>query len=385
MQLTRAFTIFLVISVLGACTPLANQPQTATASAALPYPEAARGERTDDYFGETVADPYRWMEDLDSKEVAEFVAAENAISMPYLAAIPARDRVAKRIDALWSYERYRLPVSEGGRYFYRRNDGTQDQDVLYVSDDLSMEARVLIDPNTFSQDATIALSSLSVSPNGALIAYSTSDGGSDWKTWHVRNVGTGEDTADVIRGTKFTGVSWHRDSSGFYYSRYPWVANGADGEADDGQQVKIYHHRVGDPQSADKMIYAITDHDTRSPSVQLTEDGRYLIISAFDGYQTNGLYYRDMRDPGAKVVRLFDDWDGLYYYLGNNGSRFYLYTTQGRSQRKGRKHRCGQSTRWSRRDRPGTSRGAGSSQLHRRLCCDLIHQRCLLERPRVRA
>jgi len=222
-----------------------------------------------------------------------------------------------------------VPVSEGGRYFYRRNDGTQDQDVLYVTEDLSAEARVLIDPNTFSDDATIALSTFSVSPDGTLVAYSTSDGGSDWKTWHVHDVSSGKDLLDLIDGTKFTRVSWDRDSGGFYYSRYPWVEGGAEGEANDDLQVKIYHHDIGDPQSSDELIYEITDHDTRNPGAQLTEDGRYLIISVFDGYQANGLYYRDMDDQSGEVVRLFDDWDGLYFFLGNDGSRFYIYTTQG--------------------------------------------------------
>ena len=198
-----------------------------------------------------------------------------------------------------------------------------------MTEDLSAEARVLIDPNTFSDDATIALSTFSVSPDGTLVAFSTSDGGSDWKTWHVNDVSSGKDLPDLIDGTKFTGVSWDRDSGGFYYSRYPWVEGGAEGEANDDLQVKIYHHDIGDPQSSDELIYEITDHNTRNPGAQLTEDGRYLIISVFDGYQANGLYYRDMDDQSGEVVRLFDDWDGLYYYLGNDGSRFYIYTTQG--------------------------------------------------------
>ncbi|NNF51795.1 MAG: S9 family peptidase [Gammaproteobacteria bacterium] len=329
MQNFRFFSLIWIALVLSGCTGVVETVQAPPgADQSVAYPQAARSDHKDMYFGDSVADPYRWMEDLESPEVAGFVAAQNEVAIPYLASIPARERIEKRIDELWSYESYRLPVSEGGRYFYRRNDGTQDQDVLYVTDDLSAEGRVLIDPNTFSDDATIALSAFSVSPDGSLVAYSTSDGGSDWKTWHVRNVATGEDLDDLIQGTKFTGVSWDRDSQGFYYSRYPWLDGGAEGEADDSMQVKIYHHVVGKPQSADKMVYAITDHDTRSPYAQLTEDGRYLLISAFDGYQTNGLYYRDLSDPSGEVVRLFDDWDALYYYLGNDGSQFYLYTTR---------------------------------------------------------
>ena len=329
MQITHILILGLAACLLSACDTSTDNSAQEAASSALTYPDAARSDHKDDYFGEVVADPYRWMEDLNSDEIAAFVEAQNEIAIPYLEAIPARERAARRMDELWSFERYRVPVSEGGRYFYRRNDGTQDQDVLYVTEDLSGEARVLIDPNTFSDDATIALSSFSVSPDGTLVAYSTSDGGSDWKTWHVRDVSSGKDLPDPIDGTKFTGVSWDRDSGGFYYSRYPWVEGGAEGEANDDLQVKIYHHDIGDPQSSDELIFEITDHDTRNPGAQLTEDGRYLIISVFDGYQANGLYYRDMDDQSGEVVRLFDDWDGLYYYLGNDGSRFYIYTTQG--------------------------------------------------------
>ena len=329
MQITHVLVLSLAACLLSACDTSTDHSEQEAASSALTYPEATRSDHKDDYFGEVVADPYRWMEDLNSDEIAAFVEAQNEIVIPYLEAIPARERAARRIDELWSFERYRVPVSEGGRYFYRRNDGTQDQDVLYVTEDLSAEARVLIDPSTFSDDATIALSTFSVSPDGTLVAYSTSDGGSDWKTWHVHEVSSGKNLPDLIDGTKFTGVSWDRDSGGFYYSRYPWVEGGAEGEANDDLQVKIYHHDIGDPQSSDELIYEITDHDTRNPGAQLTEDGRYLIISVFDGYQANGLYYRDMNDQSGEVVRLFDDWDGLYYYLGNDGSRFYIYTTQG--------------------------------------------------------
>lgn len=329
MQITRALILVAAAFVLSGCQSIPNQSEKDAVSSASKYPAAMRSDHTDVYFGQVVADPYRWMEDLDSSAVAEFIAAQNEIAIPYLGAIPARERLVRRIDELWSFERYRVPVSEGGRYFYLRNDGTQDQDVLYVTENLSAEARALINPATFSEDATIALSAFSVSPDGELVAYATSDGGSDWKTWQVRVVSTGEDLPDLIKGTKYTEVSWDRDSSGFYYSRYPWEKGSTGGEANDDLQVKVYHHSIGDPQSSDELVYEITDHDIRNPYAQLTEDGRYLIIFVFDGYQANGLYYRDFNDPSGKVVRLFDDWDGLYDFLGKDDSRFYFYTTKG--------------------------------------------------------
>ena len=328
-NIALGFVLFTV-GLLSACDapPESVVAEPEVASTVLNYPQAKRSDHTDDYFGETVADPYRWMEDLDGAETAAYVEAQNAIAVPYLESIPVREHSAQRIDELWSYERYSTPVAEGGRYFFRRNDGSQDQDVLYVTEDLSEDARVLIDPNTFSDDATIALSTYSVSPDGKRVAYSTSDGGSDWKTWHIRDVDTGKDLDELIEGTKFTGTSWDRDSGGFYYSRYPWVEGGAKGEADDAQQVKVYHHKIGESQSSDELVYEITDSDSRNPGAQLTADGRYLVLTIFDGYQTNALYYRDLEDSSGKVVRLLDDWDGLFYYLGNEGSRFYLYTNQ---------------------------------------------------------
>ena len=384
MQITHVLALGLTACLLSACSTPTHQSEPETASSALTYPAAARSDHTDDYFDETVADPYRWMEDLNSSEVAAFIEAQNEIAIPYLEAIPTRERVTRRIDELWSFERYRVPVSEGGSYFYHHNDGTQDQDVLYVTEDLSVEARVLIDPNTFSDDATIALSTFSVSPDGTLVAYSTSDGGSDWKTWHVRDVSSGEDLADLIEGTKFTRVSWDRDSAGFYYSRYPWVVGGAEGEANDDLQVKIYHHDIGDPQSSDELIYEITDHDTQNPMAQLTEDGRYLIIGVFDGYSANGLYYRDMNDPSGEVVRLFNDWEVVLLPWQRWQPLLYLRHSSC-AQRKSGKYRCVGPKRRSHRGCARTGGSAGISQLHRRPHRHDLHQGCLLEGACLRA
>jgi prolyl oligopeptidase len=328
MSFLRSLALAPSVLVLCACQPT-DEPAATTGDevqagqTAISYPVAARGDHVDEYFGESVADPYRWMEDLESTDLATFVTAQNDIAIPYLADVPVREQIAERIDSLWSFERYRLPIAEGGLYFYRHNDGTQDQDVLYFAESLDDEPQMLIDPNSFSDDGTISLSTYAPSPDASIIAYSTSDGGSDWKTWHFRSIYSGEDLDDVIEGTKFTGVSWERDSSGFYYSRYPVTEDGYD----DGQQVAVYHHVIGTAQSDDSLVYEITDHGSRNPGAQLTEDGRYLLFYVFDGYETNGLYYRDMQDPSGAVIRLFDDWDARYYYLGNDGSEFYIYTT----------------------------------------------------------
>ena len=289
----------------------------------MTYPETKRQTHTDTYHGVEVADPYRWLEDLDSAETKTWVETQNALANPYLEAIPAREKIKQRLTELWNYERYGTPFKEGGKYFYSRNDGLQDQSVLYVADAIDAEARVLIDPNTFSEDATISLGNYSVSPNGRHIAYSMSDGGSDWKDWKVRDIATGEDLPDHITFTKFTGASWSKDGAGFYYSRYPQAE---DGNGDDSQSVAIYYHRLGDQQNDDLFIYDITDHPRRDPDGTVTEDGRYLVISAGEGYNENGVYYIDLQNPDTEIVRLLDAWDALYFFLGNDGPVFYFQT-----------------------------------------------------------
>ncbi|TDJ32115.1 MAG: S9 family peptidase [Gammaproteobacteria bacterium] len=334
MSFSRNASLFFVVLLGAGLVACGRAPQEAAApqvtptvetapAAAFDYPRPRDGGQVDDYFGIQVADPYRWMEDDDSAEVKAWVEAENAIAMPYLRGLPGFERIKDRLTELWDYERFSIPEKEGARYFFRRNDGLQDQDVLYVADSHDAEPRMLIDPNTFSEDRTTSMPSFSASPDGKLIAYNRSEGGSDWDTWHIRDVDTGEDFDDRVAFTKFTGASWSRDSQGFYYSRYP---ESEDGAGDDSQQVRIYYHIVGTDQAQDEMIYAITDHETRNPYATVTEDGAWLIIGVFDGYDSNGVYYQSLSDTDADVMRLLDDWDALYSFLGNVGSEFYFQT-----------------------------------------------------------
>ena len=265
------------------------------------------------------------MEDLESREVADWVRAENAIAVPFLEGLPGRDAIEDRLTELWNYERFGVPFKEGGLFFYTRNDGLQDQDVLFVSESLDAEPRVLIDPNGFSEDATIALAGLSVSPDGRFVAYATSDGGTDWNTWHVREVSTGEDLPDVVAFTKFTSASWLPNGSGFFYSRYPV---GPDGEGDGQAQVRVFFHRVGSDQADDELVYEVEDSESRNPYGTVTEDGRYLIIDLSEGYDANAVYYRDLGAPGGQVERLLDRWDALYTFLGNDGPVFFFQTNK---------------------------------------------------------
>ncbi len=322
----RIWAALTAAILLAACahTPVPESSQTA----ALQYPAAPRGTQVDQYGSVSVTDPYRWFEDLDSAQTKSWVNAENSLSQPYLEAIPTRGWIKQRLTELWNYERFNVPVKEGGRYFWLRNDGLQNQSVLFVADGLQASPRVLLDPNALSPDATVALADFQVSPDGRYLAYALSDGGTDWKTWHIRDVTTGQDLADVLKFAKFTQVSWERDSSAFFYSRYPLRA---DGSGDDSKQISIYRHKVGEAQAQDLFVYAVTDHPSRNPYAQVTEDGKYLLINLFDGYQTNGVYYTPLpvqaSTSGVAVVRLLDDWRGLYTFLGSDGSVFYFLVT----------------------------------------------------------
>ena len=218
LVLTAAFTF-------GASVP-AVIAQNATAGAAqkmikpLTYPTARKGDQVDDYHGVKVADPYRWLEDLDSEETRNWVEAENRLTASFLNEIPARARIKDRLTKLWNYERFGTPFREGKNYFYTRNSGLQNQSVLYTVTSLDGQPTLLLDPNTLSTDGTVALSGTSVSNDGKLLAYSLSASGSDWQEWKVRDVATGKDLSDNLKWVKFSGASWSADDSGFFYSRY---------------------------------------------------------------------------------------------------------------------------------------------------------------------
>ncbi len=308
--------------VAGACAPTGGDPPEA--SSALDYPDTPTVDVTEDFFGTTIEDPYRWLEELDSTDTARWVAAQNAISQPYLEAIPAREAIKRRLTELWDHERIGQPSKRGGKYFFSRNDGLQDQSVIYVADALDGEPRVLLDPNGFSEDGTVSLAGLSISPEARYVAYAKSDGGSDWDSWTVKEIGTGKELDDLVRYTKFTGASWAADESGFYYSRYPL---GADGEGDDGKAVSVYFHRIGTDQSEDQLVYEIPEHAERNPYATVTDDGRYLILSIQEGYLENAVYYRDLSTANSTVVKLLDDWDALYSFLGNEGTTFFFEST----------------------------------------------------------
>jgi len=304
---------------------------SAEAPSKLAYPPARTVEQTDDYFGTSVSDPYRWMEDVDSAELKTWIDAENELTQAYLAQVPVRETMQRRLMELINFERYTAPERRGSRYFYSHNSGLQNQNVLYWQEGLDGEPKVLLDPNTFSADGTVAISGISITDDGLLAAYSIADAGSDWVKWHVRNVTTGEDLPDVVAWSKFSGASWMKDGSGFFYARYDEPAAGAS-EAEALKTANYFHqicfHTLGTLQSEDRLVFHRPDDGELHLGAAVTEDGHYLVIHQSKGTSPNNeLAVQDLRDPNKPLMRLIDTADATYAPINNDGTLFWLLTT----------------------------------------------------------
>jgi prolyl oligopeptidase len=290
------------------------------------YPVAHKIDQVDDYHGTQVADPYRWLEDVDSDETKAWVEAQNEVTFKYLESIPVRETIKDRLTALWDYPKYGAPFREGERYFFSKNDGLQNQSVIYMQDGLDGEPRVLIDPNTLSEDGTIALGGLSISSDGKKMAWATNVSGSDWRTWYVRDIDTGADLADKVEWSKFSGASWDEKNEGFYYSRYDEPVEGDELESANYYQ-KLYYHKVGTPQSDDVLVYERPDQKEWGFGGRVTESGDYLILSVWMGTSPmNQLFYKDLRDPGAGFVELIDTFEADYGFVDHDDNVFYIQT-----------------------------------------------------------
>jgi prolyl oligopeptidase len=316
MSLVRpAATIFAFLSLASIIS----------AAQSLTYPTARRVEQVDDYHGVKVADPYRWLEDTDSADTHAWVEAENKLTFGYLDQIPYRSAIRDRLAKLWNYERFAVPVQEGGRYFYSHNTGLQNQNVLLVAEALNAEPRTLLDPNLLSSDGTVAVSARSITDDGKLMAYGLATSGSDWTEWHVREVDTGKDLPDVIKWVKFSSASWTKDNKGFFYSRYDEPKAAALRETN--YFHKLYYHRLGAPQSADQLIYERPDNKEMGFNGSVSDDGRYLVITVWQGTSPNNrVYYKDLTKPDSQVVRLLDDFDAQYQFIDNDGPVFWFQT-----------------------------------------------------------
>ncbi|MEH2082997.1 MAG: prolyl oligopeptidase family serine peptidase [Nostoc sp.] len=292
----------------------------------LTYPTSHKSNQADNYHGTLVADPYRWLEDSDSEETRTWIEAQNQVTFGYLSEIPAREKIKQRLTKLWDYEKYGIPFKEGDHYFYFKNDGLQNQSVLYTLKTLEDQPKVLLDPNKLSEDGTVALSGLSISEDGKLLAYGLSSSGSDWQEWKVRDVETGEDLQDYLKWIKFSGASWTHDHQGFFYSRYD-EPNEKTQLEDVNYYQKLYYHQLGKPQSEDVLIYHRPDQKEWGFSGGVTEDGRYLIISIWLGTDSKNLvFFKDLTNPNAEVVELINQFEADYSFIDNDDNVFYFRT-----------------------------------------------------------
>jgi prolyl oligopeptidase len=298
------------------------------------YPQAHRGDVVETHHGVTVADPYRWLEDMESAEVRRWVAEENALTDGSIARLAGTGALRARITELVSYESYRTPVRRGGRYFWTHSDGKQNQAVVWTATALGATPTVLLDPNTIASDGSLAFVGLAASQDGRRVAYGLAAGGGDWQTWHVRDVATARDLPDQLEHIKYYRPAFTRDGTGLYYSRFPAPQPGKELVETD-HDCRVYYHRIGTPAASDVVIYERPDHPTWQFDVKVTSDGRYLVITTGDGEVGDRgqelVSYLDLQHPGARPVALpvalIDHYDAEYVFLGNDGPVFYFRTT----------------------------------------------------------
>ncbi|PCD02414.1 S9 family peptidase [Sphingomonas spermidinifaciens] len=308
------------------------RPETrSTVAAPISYPATDKVPVTETLFGETVADPYRWLENdvRTDPKVAAWVAAQNQATDAYLATLPGRAAFKARLKQLFDYERVGVPEKKGGRYFYARNSGLQNQAVLYVRDSLNGEGRVLIDPNTWAKDGATALGEYEPSEDGRHLVYAIQDGGSDWRTVRVLDVATGRPLADELKWVKFSNLTWAKDGSGFFYSRFPAPDAAQQFQALNENQ-SVYFHKLGTAQADDRLVYATPETPKRGHSTQLSDDGRWLIVTTSEG--TDNRYevtLVDLADPAWKPRTLIRGLEHEWGYMGNQGTRFWWTTNKG--------------------------------------------------------
>ncbi len=317
------------VGIVVASGLLVSLPAKAGGDTPFVYPKAKKVEQVDDYHGTKVADPYRGLEDPDSTDTQAWVDAENKVTFPFLESIPQRKAIQNRLTAMWNYERYGVPFKRGGRYFFNKNDGLQNQSPLYTTKSMSEEPKVLLDANLLASDGTVSLAGYDVTEDGKYMAYGLSASGSDWNEWKVRDIETGKDLEDLLKWVKFSGASWTHDGTGFFYSRYDEPKETT--ESGKLKALNYYHklcyHKLGTPQSADPIVYERKDEKEWEFSGNVTDDGRYLIITVSHGTERKNLvYYKDLQKPDAPVVELIKEWEAQYGLIDNDGPVFWFQT-----------------------------------------------------------
>ncbi len=287
------------------------------------YPQTRKVDTVDTYFGVQVSDPYRWLENDTSAETAEWVKAQNVVTFDYLTKIPFREDIKNRLTEIWNYERYSTPFKQNNWYFYYKNDGLQNQSILYVQDKLDGEARVLLNPNTLSEDGTVALGDISVSNDGKYLAYTISVAGSDWEEAFVKEIATGKELSDHLKWIKFSGMSWYKD--GFYYSRYDEPKRGEE-LTTKNEFHKMYYHKLNTDQSKDVLVFEDKTKPTYNFSGDVTDDEKYLILYTTETTHGNSLAFKDLTKPNAPFIKLVEGFVDSYSVLDHTDGKFIVQT-----------------------------------------------------------
>ncbi|MEM9547927.1 MAG: prolyl oligopeptidase family serine peptidase [Bacteroidota bacterium] len=287
------------------------------------YPETEMEEVVDNYHGTEIKDPFRWLEDDNSEETMDWVNRQNEVTKSYLDNIPYRKDIQKRLSELWDYEKYSSPFKEGDTYYYFKNDGLQNQSVLYGSKDIKAEGEVILDPNKLSEDGTSSLGGMSFDKSGRYLAYLVSEGGSDWRTGYIKDLETGEMMDDKIEWVKFSGFSWKDD--GFYYSRFPEPKEGDELSGSNSNHA-LYYHKLGEDQSQDKLIYTDKEHPMRNVYAGTSEDERFLIMSITESTSGNELAFMDLEKGDGNIVKLVNGFDADYSFIDNDGDNLLFVT-----------------------------------------------------------
>jgi prolyl oligopeptidase len=291
----------------------------------LNYPVSKKTDTVDVYFGKEVPDPYRWLEDPSLPETREWIAAQNKVTFDYLSRIPFRDSLKARLTEVWNYERYGTPEKKGNKYFFLKNNGLQNQDVLYVMDSLGTEPRVVLDPNLFSQDGTVALAGYALSSDGCYLAYALSKGGSDWHEIFVKDLASGEDLADHLEWIKFSGISWY--GKGFYYSRYPRPTD-KEQLTSRNQHHQVFYHTIGKTQDRDILVFEDPEHPDRNFAADVTSDENFLIIYESESTYGNKIYIKNLKVPGKSFIKLNDSFAYEMVIVGSDDNDLYLLTNE---------------------------------------------------------
>lgn len=313
----------LGLSILAGCTLRTSQP-SAPPSITVTYPVTTQVNVKDNYFGTTVTDPYRWLETPDSQPVTDWVNAQNKVTFDYLEQIPFRTSVRSRLEKLWNFPKFGAPFRCGDKYLFYKNDGLQNQSVLYIRETLDAEPRLLIDPNTLSKDGTTSLAGVYASKDGKYLAYATSAGGSDWNDIYVLETATGKQLEDHISWVKFSGATWEGD--GFYYGRYDTPKKGEELSSKNEFQ-KLYYHKLGTSQDKDILVYEDRQHPLRNFGIGITEDGSYHLLYMSEGATENGaLWYRKSGDLKAPFKPLIDNFENEYAVIDNIGDKLLVIT-----------------------------------------------------------